>query len=263
MTAIRGIAPVLLLVLVGAACGDAGGRGVPADSIAADSGFAEVGDTTVPGGTVPDVSADLEVLSVCDTLTNSFDCARAIEGRRLPGEGRAARRGDTLGLVLAGGDTLRLVDEVGEHSDVVYYSYQGYWPGRGLFVVQRQYYEGADHLLIDDSTGERTVLPDRPLRAPGGARFAVLALDLAAGYGPNTLQVWGFEDGVPTLEWETRPEQWGPANGRWVTPDTLRLTQHGYCDQLGGTGRGMCERPAWVYRSGGEWHFEAVEDRGG
>lgn len=163
--------------------------------------------------------------AICDTIDNSFRCARAIEAARLPHTPRAARRDGILLLTLSGGDTLRLVDRPGEGNGVVYYSYQDHWRGSGWFVVQEQHYEGSAYLLIDQRTGERTDVPARPLLAPGGARFAVLSFDLEAGYAPNTLQIWSLGEGRPVLEWEIEPETWGPTDGRWTDAETLTFTR--------------------------------------
>lgn len=194
--------PLLLPLVAALACGDPGGR-------AAD-------DSALPGGA--------DALALCDTIDNSFRCARAIEAARLPTAPRAERRGDTLVLGLAAGDTARLVDRPGEGGGVAYFSYQDHWP-EGWFVVQEQHYEGSEFLLIDDGTGDRTSVPDRPLRAPGGERFAVLSFDLAAGYAPNTLQVWRLEEAGPTRVWSIEPETWGPTDGRWTGPETLMFTR--------------------------------------
>ncbi len=258
MTATRTLPSILVLAVV-VACGpDEPERRAVSDTVRVDTSSDAAAAREI--GDAPDPS----VLSVCDTLTNSFDCARAVEDLQLPDAEGVARRGDTLVLVLVAGDTLRLVDEAGDHSDVVYYSYQGRWREPGHYLVHRQYYEGADHLLVDDSTGEQTVVPDRPLRAPDGRRFAVLSLDLVAGYGPNTLQIWSFEDGrTPVREWETEPDQWGPTDGVWRDASTLRFTQQGFCEALGGRGRDMCERPALLRHRGGDWHLEAGSEVGG
>lgn len=197
--------------------------------------------------------------SVCDTLTNSFQCARAIEARQLPGVNSVERRGDTLALALEDGDTLRLVDREGDPSDVIHYSYQDHWPDVGLVLVQVQYYEGSEYLLVDASSGASTTLPHWPLRSPDGRRFAVLSLDLAAGYGPNTLQIWDLVDGDPVRLWETEPEDWGPAEGEWEDPTTLRFTRRGFCEDPAGPGREVCDTPALLRQSGGSWRLETGE----
>ena len=199
---------------------------------------------------------------LCDTIPNSFDCARTIEDRRLPVAEGVERQGDTLLLSLSSGDTLRLADRSGgDHSARYYFSYQDRWPDRGYYLLQKQYYEGSAFLLVDDSTGSTTTLADWPLRTSDGRRFAVLSLDLVAGYGPNTLQIWDFEGGSPTRQWETEPSQWGPVDGSWVGSDTLRFVQHGFCGELGGSGRQMCDRPAVLIRSGGAWHLQTGHPR--
>lgn len=217
-----------------------------------------------PGMSYPELRA-----TICDTILNSFRCARAIEARQRPRSEAVTRSGDTLRLALAHEDTVGLVDRTGDHSDVVLYSYQEHWPDVGLYLVQVQYYEGSAFQLVNDRTGATTWLPDWPLRSPDGARFAVLSLDLEAGYGPNTLQIWRLEDGQPLLLWEIAPDAWGPKDGEWAGPETLRLTQWGYCERMGlappveerGPGGGYCERPARVTRVGGEWRLETLHER--
>ncbi|MFW5951259.1 MAG: hypothetical protein ACOCVZ_04010 [Gemmatimonadota bacterium] len=260
MRLLRAASSVLLVALASAACQEVGdgpeALRAPAETSA--SGDTAAGDTAVPSGSASPAHArpyaELRA-EICDTIRNSFECARAIERRQIEAAG-VVRRGDTLRLALAAGDTTRFVDEPGEHSSVVYYSYQNHWPDAGYFLLQQQYYEGSEFVLVDDSTGTRTRLPDWPLRAPDGRRFAVLSLDLEAGYGPNTLQIWSVGQDGPRREWETEPSHWGPAEGRWVDSVTLHFTQRGYCEQLGLDGRGMCDRPARVYREGGAWHLE-------
>lgn len=195
---------------------------------------------------------------LCDTISNSFDCAAAIEADRLPAATGVRRHGDTLRLALAD-DAARYVDQPGDAADVVHYRYQDRWREPGRYLIQVQYYEGAEYLLVDDSTGRELRIPDWPVRAPGGRRFAVLSLDLVAGYGPNTLQVWELEDDHYRKVWETRPSQWGPRDGRWSDSTTLELVQHGYCAELGGEGRDFCDRPARVRKEGGSWHFSTGE----
>jgi hypothetical protein len=260
---------LLALLALAAACGgdadrtegDAPGSETPADSTPAAA--PDPGAPTDPG--TPSSSDDSSFASiraaVCDTLDNSFDCARAVEARQLPASERVARRGDTLLIALGGGDTLRLADrDTGRPASREYHSFQARWPDHGLVLVQKQYYEGSEFLLIAEGTGDVTRLPDWPILSPDGDRFAVLSLDLVAGYGPNTLQLWAFEDGEPKREWETEPSQWGPRDGRWLSPDTLRFVQHGFCDQLGREGRGMCDRPAELFREGDTWHLRVGDE---
>lgn len=272
MTRSRSFVPILVLgAVLGAVlggCDDDAGRsaGEPDARSSADSVAAAPTDSAATAAaassgspSTPDHAAYARLrATVCDTMTNSFDCARAIEGRQLEDAEDAWRHGDTLRLALATGDTARFVDQPGGQARSEYYSYQDAWPDAGLILLQKQYYEGSEYLLVDDSTGSRTRLPDWPLRSPDGRHFAVLSLDLVAGYGPNTLQVWamGEEGGEPERVWETEPSQWGPRSGSWQDRETLGFIQHGYCGELGGEGRRMCDRPATLTRRGGSWHLD-------
>lgn len=190
--------------------------------------------------------------AVCQDITNSFECARAIEAHQLPDAG-AERRGDTLILALEGGDSARWVDVRGDAADVLHYSYQTLWSEQGLVLIQVQYYEGSEYLLVDTTTGERTRLPHWPLLGPDGQRFAVLSFDLEAGYGPNTIQIWELRSGTPSLEWSVEPEDWGPAEGRWETASTLRVLRRGYCEDGGDLRRDFCDHPARVVLDEGGW----------
>lgn len=233
----------LLAALAALACGDPGAR--PSDEDRAPA----------PSDTPP---AAAGASAICDTIDNSFRCARAIEAVRLPGAARVARRGDTLRLALAAGDTTRLVDRPGEGSGVVYFSYQDHWPERGWFVVQEQHYEGSEFLLVDDATGDRVRVPARPLPAPGGERFAVLSFDLAAGYAPNTLQIWRLDDRGASLEWAIEPDAWGPTDGRWMGPETLMFTR-----ECGPGGEAAdCEGIATLRRGDRTWTFDPGGDGG-
>lgn len=253
--------PILLVLASLAGCQESGAAGDADAAYDTAAAPAEPDDGARDNAaTAPDTLAsdrDYAQLraEICDTLRNSFECARAIERQQVAAFPRAMRQGDTLRLVM-GSDTVRFVDEGGDPGQVVRYSYQDHWPDTGHSLLQAQYYEGSDYLLVDASTGSRTSLPHWPLRSPDGHRFAVLSMDLVAGYGPNTLQIWVFDDGSegePVLEWETEPSDWGPAEGSWVDGRTLRFTQRGFCDRLGLAGQGMCDRPARVMRNGGSW----------
>ncbi|HSH46028.1 MAG TPA: hypothetical protein VK966_09240, partial [Longimicrobiales bacterium] len=199
------------------------------------------------------VAPDPETL--CDTIRNSFRCARAVEEAALPETPLAERRGDTL-LLRLDGDSVRLVDEPGE-GDAVHFSFQAHWPEHGYYLVQQQYYEGSAYLLVDDNTGDRTPVPARPLLAPGGDLFAVLSYDLEAGYNPNTLQVWRFTEEGPGLEYETQPDTWGPTNGRWTGPGTLEFTRACPPGAQEGT---ECGGRATVTSSGEDWILEVNGD---
>lgn len=256
----RMLPPLLLLALGALACGEVGpGGGAAGDDSAATATASVDSMPATPTTPAPDPAV------VCDTIDNSFRCARAIEAAQLPRTPRASRRGDTLLLALASwapgtagsaGDTVRLVDRPGEGGGVVYFSFQDHWVDRGWFVVQEQHYEGSEYLLIHHATGEWTRLPARPLLAPGGDRFAVLSFDLAAGYAPNTIQVWRLDEGEPTLEWQVDPDAWGPTDGRWVDEDTLIFSRR--CGPDPSTGV-ECDSRATLRRSQDSWVIAPAE----
>lgn len=246
--------PSLLLAL--AACGDAPpSQDAPPDGRDAGIGAEPTQDSpAMTGESARPVSPDPQVL--CDTIRNTLRCARAVEEAALQETDRVRRQGDTL-LVRLSDDTLRLIDRPGEGSDVIHFSFQAHWPDRGFYLIHQQYYEGSAHLLVNDATGQRTTIPDRPLRGPDGQRFAVLSFDLEAGYNPNTLQIWRFDGDAPAMEWETNPDTWGPVDGRWLGPRSLEFTRA--CPPGGREGT-ECGGRAVVSSTGEDWVLEVSGD---
>lgn len=233
--------------------------GLSACNGAVDGRDGRTADDAVPGSDARAIEpVDYAALraSVCDTITNSFRCARAIERRELPGASGVQRRGDTLRLTVEAGDPVQLVDREGSASDVRMHSYQTGWSDTDLVVIQVQHYEGSEYLLVNTRTGDRTSLPHWPLRAPDGRRFAVLSFDIEAGYGPNTLQIWEIGTDGPALQWSVEPEDWGPVEGSWENASTLRFVRRGYCPDPSGPGRAMCDSPARVTLDQGQWRLE-------
>lgn len=237
---------VLLPLLALLACGDPGARASGGDEAAAPSRASGPPAATAAG-------ANADPSAVCNTIDNSFRCARAIEAVQLPRSDRVARRGDTLRLALEAGDTVRLVDRPAEGSDALLFSYQDHWADAGWFVVHEQHYEGSEFLLIGEAAGERVRVPARPLPAPDGERFAVLSFDLEAGYAPNTLQIWRLNEGEATLEWAIEPDTWGPVGGRWMGPETLMFTRR--CGPLSESAAD-CGAVATLRRDATAWTFD-------
>lgn len=241
----------LLTVAALAACdedADRGGDAPDAASAAADSPAA--GPAGPPG------PADAPQLAgVCDTINNTGRCARAIEQVQLARTDRAERRGDTLLLALEGGDTARLADRPDAGDQVIRYSYQEHWVEQGYSLIHAQYWEGSSVVLVDDRTGNRTVLPETPLRSPGGDRFAVLSFDLEAGYSPNTVQVWSLAGDRPRMEWEHEPERWGPTAGQWRDNETLTFTRSCVFEE-----GAHCNTRATVRRTADGWMLEPSDN---
>lgn len=165
----------------------------------------------------------------CEGITNAYECAQLVEQARLAADSvTATRHGDTLRIPVAAGE-VRLVDRDLGGPENIFYSYRDYLPGVGLHVVDIHYWEGGAHLLVDDSTGERTRVPGPPVVSPDRRRLVVASEAGAAGYAPNALQVWQVAPAGLALEWEVRPDDWGAADPRWQDAMTVRFLRSAHC----------------------------------
>ena len=73
-------------------------------------------------------------------------------------------------------------------------------PTRHAFIVQVGYYEGGDVWLIDDRTGQKTVLPAFPEFGPDNSEFITLDNDEAYGE-PGSITIWRRQDFGAEVIW--------------------------------------------------------------
>lgn len=87
---------------------------------------------------------------------------------------------------------------------------------RGIFLILKGYYEGADFLLVDDATGDETLINAFPLFSPSGNRVLVLmngGMDNSVG-----IEIWRRTDHRFEREWAD-----DPVGASGATPLNYRL----------------------------------------
>ncbi len=123
-------------------------------------------------------------------------------------DSNAQRTGDQLVLHLRNGDTKVFADKpeckLPEfESQCQIYRLVVHASTRGVFVILKLYYESAEYLLIDDTTGEETVLRNFPVLSPSGQQAVVpLMNDELVGFA---VQIWRREGHKFVQEWEASP----------------------------------------------------------
>ncbi|MFW6205714.1 MAG: hypothetical protein ACOC5I_00610 [Gemmatimonadota bacterium] len=217
-----GSRPVLALVAVTAACGG------PTD-----------------GMPTPDRQA------MCDDIANVYECSRRVESLALDRGDAVVRRGDTLIVSLADGGEVRLVDRDAGGPGNVLYTYRGHLDRIGYHVVDVHYYEGGDHVLINERTGVRTTVPAPPVVSPDGQRLVVASAGGMAGYSPNALQVWRVPSDSLELEWELEPD-WGAEEARWQDAVTVRFLKLHRCPDR----PEVCATGAVLRLRDGDWEVD-------
>jgi len=93
---------------------------------------------------------------ICSQLLNSYECAQAVERVQLKKYAKfVSRQNDTLTIKLKDGTSVAL-----ENLDQVFYSFRDFFKNENSAVVDVQYYEGGEYLIIDIRNGKRTTTED-------------------------------------------------------------------------------------------------------
>jgi hypothetical protein len=96
---------------------------------------------------------------------------------------------------------------------------------RSMFLVANLYYESAEFALIDDVTGDETIVRAFPVFSPSGNH--VLALVMDPGDVGCWVQIWRREGHEFVLEWSASPYTNGGIAAyklfRWAREDTVEL----------------------------------------
>jgi hypothetical protein len=182
--------------------------------------------------------------TLCVGLRNWYQCAQAIERYQVQQYSQfVARDTSHLTLRLLSGDSLVLSDSVVEGWGGRSYTYCDYLRAIGYHFIHVQYWEGGDYLLVDATSGKSTYIPGVPAISPDGERFVVTSVDLEAGYGPTTVQVWKLRPDSPMLEWQLDPlslqegaptdSLWGISAARWVSPTLIHARREYLQSRLG------------------------------
>jgi hypothetical protein len=99
--------------------------------------------------------------------------------------------------------------------------YAGYLKGIHSHVVHRVPYEDAgDYVLLDDSTGDSTIVWAMPLPSPDGTRFVMTTLDTDADSTAGSIAVWRMVGRVPEKEFSVG-EPWESSNAVWRDSRTI------------------------------------------
>ncbi len=194
--------------------------------------------------------------AICAGIDNSYECAQAIERHQLqkPELASAAiRAGASLRLQLRNGRSLSVKDfqKRGDEASVVKYSFRGYLRDIGYFLLHRQFYEGDDYLMIQDSTGRKFELQDLPVVSPDKLRVVTASDGISGGYNANAVQIWRLSRRGMVLEQTIAPKGWGPSDAEWTDSLTIRVMK-----SLPVTGESEAPKGTATLRFRGRWQLE-------
>jgi hypothetical protein len=182
----------------------------------------------------PQTSAEVQLLSTVDRVRYSTTELAKLEpdALGLP-DASATRDGERLTLHLGSGVSETFVDGnkcapgnfVYEQS--VHYHFLGHFKTQALFLLSEAFYEGANFILLDDSTGGMFRFGDLPRLSPTGDHVLVLHDD-DEGAGIEGVEIWRHHARSLTLEYAKSPVE--SAAGGYTKYYLERWTAEGHID---------------------------------
>jgi hypothetical protein len=155
---------------------------------------------------------------------------KRLEPERIRAEaGRVRREGDELSLALANGGRTFFHDDESQ-------CLEGLIPARNdgcaafffishphhFYLLRAHYDAGSDYRLVDDRTGEPTMIPAEPHFSPDGARFVTVTP--TNPFDRAGLEIWSTRAGTPSREWQYEPIEYAIYSFvRWETEDAIAL----------------------------------------
>jgi hypothetical protein len=168
-------------------------------------------------------------------------------------EGKASRLSGELHIRLLSRATLTFKDETSPH--FLLPRYAGYLKTMHSHVVHGVPMEGSGYyLIVDDSTGDSTVVYSLPVPSPDGKRFVIMSMvDAGAGYDPGLIEVWRMVGRKPEKEFffATEDQPWQPSDPIWRDSITVDFMKNVFID----FSKPYNQTPGRLVRSGANWIF--------
>jgi hypothetical protein len=139
-----------------------------------------------------------------------------------------SRAGPELRIRLLKGQTAILRDDTTAGLRFALPRYAGYLKTIHSHVVHQYQYEGEGiYFVVDDSTGDSTLVYGMPVVSPDGKRFAITSIEGMEGGNPGVIEVWHMVGRKPEQEfsYSTENEPWEPSDAVWrdsVTIDFIK-----------------------------------------
>lgn len=212
----------------------------------------------------PGASVDSTLESPTDSASVSYnpswvdpiallDLDTAEKTALLTSEGKASRLSGELHIQLLNQARLTFKDETSPH--FLLPRYAGYLKTIHSHVVHGVPIEGSGYyLIVDDSTGDSTVVYSLPVPSPDGKRFVVMSMvDAGAGYDPGLIEVWRMVGRKPEKEFffATEDQPWQPSDPVWRDSITVDFMKNVFVD----FSKPYNRTPGHLVRSGTNWVF--------
>lgn len=132
------------------------------------------------------------------------------------------------------------------------YTYFGYLDKMGFFVVQATETEGGHYVLINDKTGQETIIQGTPKPSPNGKYLVTTNVDTAEGFEFNGIQIWGFTEMGFEKQMERVLEGEEAYYPQWLDNKTVRVS----VQPMESRSNGAADELLILHTSTGEWEYE-------
>lgn len=147
--------------------------------------------------------------------------------------GRVTRVGDELRIRLRDGRMLVLKDDTAAGPTYTLPRYAGHLQAIRSHVVHVLPLEGSgNYRIINDSTGDSTVVWGMPVPSPDGTRFALTSMESEDGSDIGLIEVWKIVNDKPTNEftYRTDNEIWDPSDAVWQDSHAIEFVRNSRTD---------------------------------
>ena len=163
--------------------------------------------------------------------SNVADSINAVEAIAIrSAEGRVSRAGSELRIQLLDGRVDILEDDTTEGIRFALMRYAGYLKAIHSHVVHRIPYEGVGaYYVINDSTGDSTLVFGMPVVSPDSTRFVFTSMSGEVDYDPALIEVWRMVDARPEKEFSYDSgvdDPWDPSDAVWRDSTTIDFVKN-------------------------------------
>ncbi len=165
-------------------------------------------------------------------------------------EGKASRMGRELRIQLLDGRTAVFKDDTTPGMKFGVPRYAGYLKAICSHAIHILQYEGSGaYLVVDDSTGDSTIVFGMPVVSPDAKRFAWTSQAGEANYNSSLIEVWGMVGRKPRKEFSFESETWEPSDAVWRDSATIDFLENTHSSP----GDPYIKTPARLTRTGTTW----------
>lgn len=211
----RAIAKLVSIVALSIGCAAEGSRNSPPP----------------PPSTLPaEIPVPVTAASPPMTWSDSIE-ATEVAGIRAS-EGKVTRVGRELRIQLLNGRTIVFRNDTTQSVSPAP-RYAGYVKAIHSHIVHLVPYEGTGrYLIVDDSTGDSTIISGPPVPSPDGTRFTLTSMAGEEDTDPSVIEIWRMVGRKPELEfsYDTDKEPWEPSDAVWRDSVTVDFIKNSHSD---------------------------------